>query len=63
MADPLVSWNAESRWLRYPERSRSSGGAKDLPCHKTMGATLNVCCRGRFLGPLAKAPAVGMTQA
>ena len=39
--------------VRHPERSRFSGGAKDLPCTKPL--------RGRSLAPLVKARGFGMT--
>jgi|GEM_PF-3861678 hypothetical protein len=31
-----------TKMLRHPERSRSSGGAKDLPCNGIVGRTREI---------------------
>jgi hypothetical protein len=55
IADPprvVYQFEFLPRW-RHPERSRFSGGESDLPIHRPY--------YGRFLGPLVKTRAVGMT--
>jgi hypothetical protein len=49
----LISNRTRSSYRRHPERSRFSGGAKDL--------RYDAACRGRSLGPLVKARTFGMT--
>ena len=60
-----VLYRVEGPWVRgrwrHPQRSRSSGGARDLPCNCFLGSPRTTRLLGRSLGPLVKARAFGMT--